>query len=241
MALAFFLVAAALATQEPVAIEPGDPVLESRCTEAVLDTFELLIVSPAQPPRRVATLVRTRGPIDDGRALRCLVVQRYHRDGGVDVDSSVLQTGTLAPERYAAVVGGQWQTFRFSRDSVWGAVGRPDSAPRTIAQAGPGPYFLAVADLEVLGALPLASGYYARFQGYNPGRGFQAVTAAVEGVDTLAVRGARQPAWRIRYDAGGAPTTLWVHVETHRLLRSRSALPNDAVFWRLLPGEAVPG
>jgi hypothetical protein len=226
----------AVSLQAPPVIGPGDPALQPRCAGAVTDTFELVLSAPDQPDRLVSTLHRTRqAAVDSGRPV-CVVTQRYQRAGSSDLDSSVALAATLAPVRYAAWTGAERQRFGFTADSVAGTVQVGDSAPRHTDQAAPGPYFLAVMDLEVVRALPLALGYAAQFESYNPPRGFHRTVVRVVAVDTLLQAGRQEPVWRLDYDAGAAPTVLWLRRSDHALLRSRSALPDGAVFWRRRPG-----
>jgi len=44
-------------------------------------------------------------------------------------------------------------------------------------------------------------------------------------------------AWRVSYDAGAAPTVLWLGETDHELIRSRSTLRNGAAFWRRHEGD----
>jgi len=167
----------------------------------------------------------------------CVTVQRYARRESTDIDSSIVEAATFAPVRYSAQVGTSRERFWFRGDSAGGTVVDVDSAPRTFAEASPHPFFLAVADLEVLQALPLAPGYEAQFPSYNPGRGFHDVRIRVEALDTLTTLGRTVAAWRVSYDAGAAPTVMWLSAADHEFIRSRSTLRNGAVFWRRRVGD----
>jgi hypothetical protein len=136
-----------------------------------------------------------------------------------------------------ARVGADLHQFTFAPDSAIGSVQRADSAPKAIAHGAPRPYFLAVVDLETVRGLPLAVGYAARMEIYNPPLGFRTASVRVDGIDTLTVAGRWEVAWRVAYDAGAAPTLLWLRQSDNELLRSRSALANGAVFWRRRPGD----
>lgn len=219
------------------ALTPAHPSLRARCAPAITDTFELTIVTPGRPDRAVATLVRSRAPARHHGIAVCVVTQRYQRGESADLDSSMVDAVTLAPIRYAAQVGAERQRFEFTPDSAAGVVQRADSAPRPVVHAAPQPFFLAVADLEVVRSLPLTAGYEAQFVTYNPPRGFHVARIRVEALDTIPVAGRPEPAWRLRYDAGAAPTVMWLRLEGHELLRSRSDLPNGAVFWRRRAGD----
>lgn len=195
------------------------------------------MTAPGQPDRRVATLMRSRAPSVENGTPVCVAVQRYLQNGSTDVDSSVVDAATLAPVRYAARVGTESECFWFRGDSAIGTVVDSDSAPSAFAEQSPHPFFLAVADLEVLAALPLAHGYEARFASYNPGRGFHDVHIRVEALDTVATLGVSVAAWRVSYDAGAAPTVLWLGETDHELIRSRSTLRTGATFWRRHEGD----
>jgi hypothetical protein len=218
-------------------LTPAHPSLRPRCTTAATDTFELTVVTPGRPDRAVATVERRRAPSRHNGMAVCVVTQRYQRGGSADLDSSIVDAMTLAPIRYAAQVGAERQRFEFTADSAAGVVQRADSAPQPVVHAAPQPFFLAVADLEVVRSLPLTTGYEAQFVAYNPPRGFHVTRIRVAALDTIAVAGRTEPAWRLHYDAGAAPTVMWLSVAGHELLRSRSALPNGAVFWRRRAGD----
>ncbi|HEX5004908.1 MAG TPA: hypothetical protein VFV65_06300 [Gemmatimonadales bacterium] len=228
-----------LAVQSPTVVTPASPRLQPSCAPAAVDTFELVLLAPGQPERVVATLRRTWAPSREGGAQVCVLEQHYSRSGSSDLDSSIVNAGTLAPVRYWAQVDQEIQRFRFSADSATGTVQAGDSTPRVVAEGAPSPYFLGVADLEVLRALPLAAGFHARFMSYNPPRGFHDVEVQVEGVDSIAVGGKTTAAWRLGYQAGGAPTVLWLRRDNGALLRSKSVLRNGAVFWRRRLGDVV--
>lgn len=213
-------------------IAPADPSLRARCAPAAVDTFELTIVTPGQPDRAVATVHRTRALSQENGIPVCVVTNHSERLGSSDLDSSIVDASTLAPVRYAAQVGVERQWFRFTADSAIGMVQRGDSAPQRVAQSAPRPFFLAVPDLEVVRALPLMVGYEVQFTAYNPPRGFHVTRIRVEALDTIRISGRREAAWRLTYDAGAAPTVMWLGRANHELLRSRSTLQNGAVFWR---------
>jgi hypothetical protein len=222
----------ALPPQSLPILAPGDLPAGAACTSTVTDTFELSLAAPGEPERLVSTLHRTRSSaVDNGRAV-CIVAQRYDRPEGSDLDSSVALASTLAPLRYSARVGTERQQYAFTAESVAGVVQASDSAPRDVAEAAPRAYFLSTMDLEVVRALPLSLGYSVQFESYNPTVGFHRTALRVVALDTLVDDGRREVAWRIDYDAGAAPTMLWVRQSDQALLRSRSQLPNGAVFWR---------
>lgn len=228
-----------LAVQSPTIVNPASPMLRPSCAPASVDTFELVILTPGQPERLVSTLRRSWAPAREGGAAVCVLEQHYTRSGSSDLDSSIVDAGTLVPVRYWAQVGQELQRFRFSGDSAIGTLQVADSAPRAVTEGAAGPYFLGVADIEVLRALPLAPGFHARFQSYNPPRGFHEVEIQVEVLDTIEVGGKPVVAWRVGYEGGGAPTIIWLRRDDGALLRSRSALRNGAVFWRRLVGDSV--
>lgn len=226
-----------VALQGPGLVVPGDPALRPDCAAQTAAPLELVIVAPGQPDRVVATLERSRAPSVEQGIPVCVSVQRYLRAGATDVDSSIIDAATLAPIRYSARVGTSTEHFWFRGDSAGGTVEDGDSARQVYAERSPRPFFLAVADLHVLQALPLAPGYEARFPSYNPGRDFHDVSIRVEALDTLATVDGPVTAWRVQYDAGAAPTVMWLSVPGHELVRSRSTLRNGAVFWRRRVGD----
>lgn len=223
--------------QNPTLVTPGDPALKPVCDSHSATALELVVVAPSGSERVVARLQRSKSRSTELGQPVCIIVQRYLRDSSTDVDSSIVNAATLAPVRYSARVNSSVERFWFRGDSAGGAVVEGDSARRVYAERSPDPFFLAVADLSVLAALPLAPGYEARFASYNPGRGFHDVQIRVEGLDTLVTLGTPTPAWRVSYDAGAAPTVLWLDAADHELIRSRSTLRNGAIFWRRRMGD----
>lgn len=234
---ALFASLALMAIQGPALVVPGDPALRPTCGAYVAPPMELIVAAPGEPDRPLATLERSRVPATEQGVPVCISVQRYVRRESTDLDSSVVESATLAPVRYSALVGASREEFWFRGDSAVGTVADGEAAPRRYAEQAAGPFFLAVADVEVLQALPLALGYEARFPSYNPGRDFHDVQIRVEALDTLTTLGRTVAAWRVSYDAGAAPTVMWFRQTDHEFVRSRSTLRNGTVFWRRRVGD----
>jgi len=66
---------------------------------------------------------------------------------------------------------------------------------------------------------------------WPPPRGPAAV--CVVGSEMIETRNGEIEAWMVSYDAGGAPTTLWISARDRRFLRLRSELRGGAVFWQV--------
>jgi hypothetical protein len=230
------------AQQQPTIglLRADDPRLAMRCTDDGPDTLVFVMVEPNRSVRSAGSMVRHRTTVRRQGDSACVVVQRYRRPAGTDTDSSFMSFRGFTPVSYRARVGAARHDFRFFTDSAVGTVQAPDSTPRTIVHRTEHPYFLAVADLEILRALALTEGLRFEVELYNPPMGFRRATVRVEGVDTVLVAGRATPAWRVGYDAGAAPTVLWLRRGDRRLLRSRSSLPNGAIFWRILAPDSLP-
>lgn len=212
-------------------LTPGASLLPHDCAVRA-DSFALSIAAPEGTRRPVGAVHVERRRVGEGASAVCQVVQRHHGAGSGGSDTSSFALATLAPRAYAARVGNERQHYRFTDRRAQGEHTVDGRSTRATDDSSEVPFFLAVHDHELLQSLPLHLGYRAAYRAYNPGRGFLDVVVAVTGVDTLRTGTRDVAAWRLRYDAGRAPTELWLAMDDLRLLQSRSRLPNGSEFWR---------
>ncbi len=225
-------------SEEMSALVPGDERLGvDRVAESV-DTFALAMYRNGER-RPMATLVRTieRTSLEGVSAFR--VVQRYATPGGSSVDTSLVDAATLAPLLYSyhapdASSRWEWQDGRM--------VGRvtAEGETRTPVTELDGPVFSSVVDELVLRALPLASDSRYRWPGVNPGNPPTEVVLEVQGRDPVPGPAGATPAWRVHYEGGGQPGTMWVAVESGALLGTRVELGNGATFEKVRAGYSLP-
>lgn len=229
------LTAAPLRAQDSLHVAAGSPLVEGAKVRAGVDTFQLVVRQPGGEERLVSTLVRTVERASAGAEPAWRIVQSYHSPRGDNVDTSLVRAEDLAPLTYVAVLNDAEQRFRFEGSSVRGVVSPRDSATREVRHDFAEPPYNAVVDEDVIRALPLAPGLVATIVAYNPPWPPAPQLAVIRVTGTATIRTAAGPveAWEISYEAGGAPTTLWLAREDGRLLRLRSSLRRGASFWKI--------
>lgn len=214
---------------------PGSPLVDATIIEPGRELFQLLILQPGGTERPVSRLRRSIEATDIGGTPTWTIVQVYESERGPSVDSSIVRRRDLAPLRYAYWSEGETHRFVFEGRRVVGTVQPADSAARTVRYELAETPFNAVMDVDVIRALPLEPGFEARIAGYNPPRPPSPGPTRIEVLRTepLATADGEVDAWVLSYEAGGAPTTIWIATDDRRFLRLRSELNGGAVFWKL--------
>lgn len=226
------LFAPATGEAQEVRVTPGDPRLMTTAIRESVDTFDLMLRQDGQS--QLVSTVRTRIVRGEQGGVPVLVlIQQYDGPSGISADSTTVDARTLAPLAYR-YHGAQVHRLTFEGTRVTGVIEHGDSST-TIAASDIVPFFNAVADGLLLSALPLRAGTAITYRAFNPPNRFTDVRMRVEADTMLIVRGDEMPALRISYDAGAAPTTMWVARRDGRLIQSVSTLPDGREFWRVRP------
>lgn len=160
-----------------------------------------------------------------------LLVQNYQMPQGSSSDSSWVSAANLAPIEYRWSMGNESHFISFDDSGASVKMVTPDSI-QTIHHPDAASAFNSVTDDLVIGSLPLAVGYKAQIQLYNPPRGTNLVDIEVEAVDRLQTGSGQKSAWRVAYKTT-TKSWFWFDTSSRELLRSRTELPNGSEFWRI--------
>lgn len=222
-------------TQDDGLVVPGSPAVDARIISPDVETLQVLVIGPDGVERPMSILQRSIEPTEEGGLPTWTIVQAYESDSGSGVDTSVVRRADLAPLRYTFRGDGQVQRFEFHGARVTGTIQPSDTTAQEVAYELAEVPFNAVVDIDVVRALPLGLGFKAEIIGYNPPWPPRSgpTEVRVTGSQRLPTAEGEIDAWIVAYDAGAAPTTIWIAKKDRRFLRLRSELPDGSVFWKL--------
>jgi hypothetical protein len=233
------LTPAAAAAQNDVAIKPGSELLKATNIRERQDTFTIVNYRDGKMFRE-SRLVRTVKRVREGNQNLIRQAQVYDTPNGVTVDTSWIDALTLAPVRYYADILSEKQEFRYKGSSFEGTVTPRDSAPRTVSETKPEPFFDMVSFDLLYAAIPLAAGSTASISGYNPPRMFLNLKVSPAGEDRIPRKdGTLADVLKIRYEVNGRGIDAWLDPKTHEFVRMGSAQGGNA-FWKVRSDFAVP-
>jgi hypothetical protein len=211
------LIAGPLDAQVP-SVEPGDSRLRTSTIRVGTDSFRIESTFGGQS--RQSTMIRTISrQRADGREV-FVFAQLYRTERGNTVDTSWVDTQTLAPVRYFADVYGEIQAFRFDGKDGTGTVTPKDSAARTVTVSAATSFFNAVAIDLVYASLPWTDGSSFGIPVYNPPRAHFVIELRTVGQERLPLAaGGTIDAWKLEYRLGPNAQTLWLDQRTGDFLR----------------------
>lgn len=221
--------------QQRDVIVPGSPLVDVSLIQPRVDTFQLSIVQADGTERMASRQIRSIEASDLGGTPTWTIAQSYASESGSSIDRSVIARRDLGSLRYTFSGDGAEHRFAFDGRRVTGTVRPPDGAARSVSYELPAISFSAVVDVEVVRALPLEVGLDVRIAAYNPPQPPrpEPTRIRVTGCERLSTAGGEVDAWVVSYEAGAAPTTLWIARDDRRFLRLRSKLGNGSTFWKL--------
>jgi hypothetical protein len=208
----------AAAAQQPAPalpdVRPGDAAIDARRVHT--GSWEVRYFRVADGTEtEIGTMTQELDEVAH-RAVRALrSVQRFTTGQGSGADTSIHALPTLAPLYHGSAHPGRTLSLAFGDGVVTGRMTRAGDPAQDVRHALAAPVFDSNALEIVLGALPLAPGYAARFAMYSFEKaGEIRYEIAVRGAGTAQVGGHTAPVWNVELTGEQGRGSFSIHRDT---------------------------
>lgn len=209
-------------------LEVGDPLVNTARLAERADTLQLLRYRDKQE-MPVARLFRSRRVEWQAGKDVFVIVQRY---ASGNVDTSIAIKETLMPVYYSEYVQGKVKTIRFSPNRMFIRTTHGDSTTESGLDTRK-PLFNAITDDELIESLPLKEDYRATWSAVSPTLRVAEIQIEVEGSSLIKTAHGILDTWLVKYNAGAAPTTMWVSKTDGHILWLKAELRDGSEFWKI--------